>query len=172
MFFDYVKILNDKIKVDTGVDWIAICALVVSISTLIWQWKDRKRDIKQQQWTALYPHRLNVYHNLLDWRNRINTKSLSQQSHHEIYVFFHEMRSKIISLHYEMEILFDDKIIDILDKIYNEYMDLMKLNFNEFEETFDKEKLLLELGVFQASAQNSFEELKETIKEILGKKDE
>lgn len=172
MFLDYVRILNDKIYVDTGIDWVSILIFLVALITLIWQWNDRKKDRKQQKFNALYPHRLNVYHNLLDWRTRINTKSLSQQSHHEIYVFFHEMRSKIISLYYEMEILFDDKIIDILDKIYNEYMDLMKLNFNEFEETFDKEKLLLELGVFQASAQNSFEELKETIKEILGKKDE
>ena len=172
MFFDYVKILNDKIYVDTGIDWIAISALAVSIITLIWQWKDRKRDIKQQQWNALYPHRLNVYHNLLEWRTIINSFSFEKKDNHEIYVFFHEMRSKLISLHYEMEILFDSKIISILDNIFNEYMDLMQLNFNEFEETFDKEKLLLELGVFQASAQNSFEELKETIKEILGKKDE
>lgn len=61
MFVEYIKLLNDTIKVDSGTDWVAICALIISGITVLWQWKDRKQDIELQQWNALYPHRLEFY---------------------------------------------------------------------------------------------------------------
>ena len=47
MFIDYVALLNDTIKVDSGTDWVAIIALVVSLITFGLQWKDRKKDKKE-----------------------------------------------------------------------------------------------------------------------------
>ena len=80
MFIDYVALLNDTIKVDSGTsisDWCAIFALLFSIGTLIWQGILRGQDKQEQleriqkedkirQWNALYPHRLDFYTNFYD----------------------------------------------------------------------------------------------------------
>lgn len=58
-------------------DWTAIVALVVSITTLVWQWLDRRHDRKEQAklrkkedalrlWNATYPHRLRFYTEFYD----------------------------------------------------------------------------------------------------------
>lgn len=83
MFIDYVALLNDTIKVDSGIDWVAIIALVVSLITFWLQWKDRKKDKKEQRklreqdrqeqlerikkedvvriWNAEYPYKLKLF---------------------------------------------------------------------------------------------------------------
>jgi len=63
---EIVRIINDKLVIDTGTDWIAIFALIISITALIWQYCARKKEDKIRQWNALYPHRLEFYANFYD----------------------------------------------------------------------------------------------------------
>lgn len=75
-----IELVNDTINVSSGIDWIAVIALIVSLITFKLQWNDRKKDRKEQQllrekdkqeqqnrikkedeirrWNALYPYRL------------------------------------------------------------------------------------------------------------------
>ena len=89
---EIVKIINDKLVIDTGTDWTAIIALVFSILSTIgilwWQNYLRKKDKEEQaqiresdkrekqirikkedairQWNALYPHKLQFFTDFYD----------------------------------------------------------------------------------------------------------
>ena len=80
---EIIRIANDKLYVDGGIDWVAIIALVVSLITFGLQWKDRKKDKKEQRklreqdrqeqlertkkedavrlWSAKYPYKLKLF---------------------------------------------------------------------------------------------------------------
>ena len=83
-----IELVNDTINVSSGVDWVAVIALIVSLITFKLKWNDRKKDRKEQQdlreqdkkeqiertkkedeirqWNALYPHRLDFYSGFYD----------------------------------------------------------------------------------------------------------
>lgn len=89
---EIVRIINDKLVIDTGTDWIAIFALCFSIISTIgilcWQNYLRKKDKKEQvkirendkkeerqriakedkvrKWNALYPYRIKFYTEFYD----------------------------------------------------------------------------------------------------------
>lgn len=80
---EIVRIANDKLYVDSGIDWVAIIALLVSLITFGLQWRDRKKDRKEQRklreqdrqeqlertqkedavriWNAEYPYKLKLF---------------------------------------------------------------------------------------------------------------
>lgn len=78
---EIVRIINDKLVIDTGTDWTAIIALAFSILSTIgilwWQNHLRKKDKKEEQirikkedavrkWNALYPYRIKFYTEFYD----------------------------------------------------------------------------------------------------------
>lgn len=97
-----IEVVNDKIAIDSGTDWVAIIALcftiISTIGILLWQNYLRKQDeeqrIKQQnkedkikKWNALYPHRLKFYTDFYDTLFRFLT-----------YCKMHQMQAKIEEL--------------------------------------------------------------------------
>lgn len=97
-----IEIVNDKIVIDAGTDWVAILALcftiISTIGILLWQnylrKQDEKQRIKQQnkedeikKWNALYPHRLKFYTDFYDTLFRFLA-----------YCKMHQMQAKIEEL--------------------------------------------------------------------------
>lgn len=117
---EYVKLLNDTIKVDTGMDWVAIFAFIISVVALIWQWKARKKDIQLQKWTAVYPHRLEFYDNFSKELNDF----YSIQQNALLPDQIKEYKNTFIKYQKEAEILFDKVVVDCISKIVNTFQKL------------------------------------------------
>lgn len=131
---EIVRIINDKLVIDTGTDWTAVIALVFSVLSTIgilwWQNYLRKKDIELQQWNALYPHRLEFYTNFFKTYNQFvnytetsfEVKLPNRVGTSQERVFNTKELLSIIQKFYnfceEAKILFDKDISDLVCNVY------------------------------------------------------
>ena len=173
MFIDYVALLNDTIKVDSGTsisDWCAIVALLFSIGTLIWQGILRRQDKQEQleriqkedkirQWNALYPHRLDFYTDFFKTYNQFvnytetsfevrlpNRAGFSQErvfNTKELFGFV----QKFYNFCEESEVLFNKDISDLVCNVYDVIQDLGYQPLPNISETL--QDLSIEISSFE-----------------------
>lgn len=143
MYVKYVKLLNDVIKIDTGMDWVAIIALIFTILStigiLLWQNHLRKLDIKLQQWNALYPHRLEFYKEFYDFLTTLtnykkDVKDGYAVNNSPIVSNFLRFYSTFKKFQFEVAILFENQ------KIIVENVELIEKNFEEIKKCPSKDK--------------------------------
>lgn len=125
-----VEILNEKLHIDTGIDLVAIVALIFSIIStigiLLWQNHIRKKDNKVIQWNAIYPHRLEFYSkfstlifNFLNYQGTLEypngfAKTLVNLDELD------EICLRMEKLNTEATLLFPDNITKIINQIYQQ----------------------------------------------------
>lgn len=119
---EIVRIINDKLVIDTGTDWTAIIALIFSvlstIGILLWQNYLRKKDKKEQakirkedkkeeqkrivkedkirKWNALYPYRIKFYTDFYDTLFRLLKMCKKLQSTHSLAENIKNQKAELI----------------------------------------------------------------------------
>lgn len=119
---EIVRIINDKLVIDTGTDWTAIIALIFSvlstIGILLWQNYLRKKDKKEQakirkedkkeeqkrivkedkirKWNALYPYRVKFYTDFYDTLFRLLKMCKKLQSTHSLTENIKNQKAELI----------------------------------------------------------------------------
>lgn len=137
---EIVRIANNKLYIDGGIDYVAIIALIVSLLTFGLQWRDRKKDKKEQRklreqdkqeqiertkkedairkWNALYPHRLEFYTSFYDYLFKLLNCNKNRSSS----IICNELKDycmKFNKLTEDSKVLFDDEICSSVRRVYD-----------------------------------------------------
>ena len=123
-----VRIANDTLVIDTGTDWVAFGALVISIVALLWQYFARKKEDKVRLWNALYPYRIKFYTDFYDTlfqfvnyqgqQNQIPDATLID----DVTINMNEMNiflQKFNKFTEEAKVLFNERIQEDVKKVYS-----------------------------------------------------
>lgn len=164
---EVVRIANDTLVIDTGTDWVAFCALVISIVALLWQYFARKDEDKVRLWNALYPYRIKFYTDFYDTlfqfinyqgqHTRISDTTLIDDeivNMNEINIFLQRF-NKFTE---EAKVLFNERIQEDVKKVYLLINDFVQ---NPYSVDNEKQQYMAFIG-----ANHLQKEIKENLKNI------
>lgn len=175
-----IEIVNDRIVIDTGIDWVAIIALIFTIGStigiLIWQNYLRKQDemqrIKQQnkedkirKWNALYPHRLKFYTDFYDTLFRFLTYCKMQQMQIKINEL-QEYCSLFNKFAEDSKVLFDEHIQSQVHLVYDILYNFLNDNVIQRVGNIVVPTSLWEEGNFEDVILNKINEIQRDIKDL------
>ena len=193
-----VKITNESIPINSGVDWIAIIALIVaifsSVATLWWQRRIRLEDKKSQEekeekedivrkWNTLYPYRIKFYAEFYDTlyrfvyyqgsaKDRLTRDGTQQRTDIRIRPYdIVEFCNKFNRFTEEAKVLFDNYIHKEVRRIYKEIEEFVKEPISQSDRNLISYTADFEnLNIMSDESQIVKEELKALQKKIYNEK--